>query len=268
MLRKLTLSEDIKKKNQVQKSIDQKKKVLSIWTEKIEMLRVNLELIEHEYNVRIGYLLLKDNQLDLEIIQLKNLKRLMDEGMSYEEAVRYEEDKFYNEILRMQEEQKKLDEEKEIFEAANSIPDEMKEEIKMLWKKLIRKFHPDLVQDKEEKQNREEIMKKINEAYTAGNLEALQHLLLRNTLVSIKQSTLEELEKELVEIENTLVVAREEWNLLKESEWFGWKKKIEKAKKTGEDVFAPLEKSLLDDITRKIQTAQKLRAEVHPQMVL
>jgi len=252
------------RKKQLQKSIENKKKILTLWTEKIEMLRVDLELIEHEYNVRIGYLLLKDNQLDLEIIQLKNLKRLMDEGMTYDEAVRYEEDKFYNEILRMQVEQKKLDEEKELFEATNSLPDAMKEEIKKLWKKLIRKFHPDLVQDKEEKQNREEIMKQINEAYNSGNLDALQHLSLRNTLVSMKELTIEDLEKELVEIENTLVIAQGEWEMLKVSEWFGWKKKIEKAKKTGEDVFAPLEKSLLDDIAKKITTAQRLRVEIHP----
>lgn len=268
MNQKILVNPDTKKKQQLQKSLEQKKRVLTLWTEKIEMLCADLDLIKHEYHVRIGYLLLKDNQLDLELIQLRNLKRLMEEGMTYAEAIKHEEDKFYNEILRMQEEQKKIDEEKEMLETAQSLPEEVKEELKELWKKLIRRFHPDLVVDKEEKEEREEIMKQINAAYSAGDLEALQHISLRAKRVSIKEATVEELEKELVDIENAILMAREEWDSLKGSEWFGWMKKIDKAKKTGEDVFAQLEKNLLDDIARKITLARSLREEVNPQVVL
>lgn len=268
MAKQLTILSDNRKKQQLQKSLEQKKRVLTLWAEKIEMLRADLELIKHEYHVRIGYLLLKDNQLDLELIQLRNLKRLMEEGMTYAEAVKHEEDKFYNEILRMQEEQKKIDEEKEMLAAVDALSEDVREQLKELWKKLIRKFHPDLVTDKEEKAEREEIMKHINAAYSAGDLESLQHISLRAKRVSIKEATIEELEKELVDIENAILMARSEWDSLKDSEWFGWMKKIEKAKKTGEDVFAQLEKNLLDDIAKKIVLARALREEVHPEVVL
>jgi len=264
----IILSLDTKKKQQLQKSLEQKKRTLTLWTEKIEMLRVDLDLIRHEYDVRIGYLLLKDNQLDLELIQLQNLKRLMEEGMTYDEAVKYEEDKFYNEILRMQEEQKRIDEEKEILQTVESLSDEVKDQLKELWKKLIRRFHPDLVLNRHEKEEREEIMKQINAAYSAGDLEALEHIALRAPRVSIKEATVEDLEKELIEIENAILMAKDEWDGLKGSEWFGWMKKIDKAKRTGEDVFAQLEKNLLDDIAKKITFARSLREEVNPQVVL
>lgn len=268
MAKQLTILPDSRKKHQLQKSLEQKKRVLTLWAEKIEILRADLELIKHEYHVRISYLLLKDNQLDLELIQLRNLKHLMEEGMTYAEAVKHEEDKFYNEILRMQEEQKKIDEEKEMLAAVDALSDDVKEQLKELWKKLIRKFHPDLVTDRDEKSEREEVMKQINAAYSAGDLEALQHISLRAKRVSIKDATIEDLEKELVDIENAILMARSEWDELKESEWFGWMKKIDKAKRTGEDVFAQLEKNLLDDITKKITLARSLREEVHPEVVL
>lgn len=259
---------DAKKKQALHKSIDQKKRLLSQWTEKVEMLRIDLEMIKHEYDVRIGYLLLKDNQLDLEIIQLKNLKHLMGEGMTYKEAVAAEEDKFYNEILRMQEEANKINEEKEILENRIAVTPEEEDEIKTLWKKLIRKFHPDLVQGIDEKREREKIMKLINAAYAIRDKEALTQIALTSTIGSIKEMSVEDLEQELVRLENSIIFAQEEWKELKVSEWFGWKKRIEKAKKTGEDVFAQLEKNLLDDITKKITIARQLREEVNPQAVL
>ena len=250
------------RKKQLQKSIELNKKQLSSWTEKIESLRIDLEIIKHEYNVRIGYLLLKDNQLDLEIIKLKNLKRLIEEGMSYAEAVKHEEDKFYNEILRMQEEAKKIEEEKEMLDMREQVSEEEEADIKSLWKDLIRKFHPDLVQDTLEKSERERIMKLINQAYAAYDLHALQEIALMNINISVKENTIEDLEKELIDIENALLMAVNEWHFLQDSEWFMWKKKIEKAKKTGEDVFAQLEKNLLDDIVKKIAIRDGLQEEL------
>lgn len=268
MAKSLQIITDNKKKQNLHKSIEQKKRTLSLWNEKVEMLRMDLEMIKHEYDVRIGYLLLKDNQLDLEIIQLKNLKRLMEEGMTYSEAVAMEEDKFYNEILRMQEEAKRINEEKEILENRMDVTPEVEGEIKTLWKSLIRKFHPDLVLDIQEKHEREQIMKLINVAYAARDIEALEQIALTNTRVSVKEMTAEDLEEELVRLENSIIFVQSEWRELKLSEWFGWKKRIEKAKKTGEDVFAQLEKNLLNDIAKKISIARQLRAEVNPQAVL
>lgn len=261
MKKSLTVATHPKKK-QLQKSIDQKKKILALWTEKLEVLRMELDLIQHEYNVRIGYLLLKDNQLDLEIIQLRNLKKLIDEGMTYAEAIRHEEDMFYNEILRMQEEAKKINEEKEMLENRNEVTEEEDQQIKSLWKSLIRKFHPDLVQNIEEKREREKIMKLINQAYAALDFEALQQIALTNIHISVKEATVEVLEQELIEIENAIVMAQNDWDLLKVSEWFLWKKKIENAKKTGADVFAQLEKNLLDDIVKKISIRQNLQEAI------
>lgn len=247
-------------------AITRKRKTLSLWTEKVEELNIELELVRHEYDVRIGYLLLKDNQLDLEIIQLRNLKRLMEEGMTYDEAVKHEEDAFYNEILRKQKEQEEeIEVEKEFLEKRGHVTDAIEEELKALWKKLIRKFHPDLALDPEEKAKREEFMKKINQAYAEGDLESLKSFDSTLSPEDWQHTPLLNLEKMLVEIENMILFWQNTFKDLRASEWYEWRKKIAKAKKKHEDVFADLERKLLDDIVRKLDVLKILRTEVKPQ---
>lgn len=264
----VTTNKEEKIKKRLQESIFRKRKVLEVWTEKVESLKLDLDLVKNEYTVRIGYLFLKDNQLDLEIIQYKNLKRLMDEGMTYDEAVRAEEDTFYNEILRMQKEQEKIEGEKILFEKRNDVSEEIQADIKILWKKLIRKFHPDLVTDPEEKLQREDLMKKINQAYAEADIETLQSLEDHLQTDNIEESTIERLEKILVDTGNLIQNAKETFKELRVSEWYGWKKRLEKAKKERVDIFAEMERNLLDDIVKKIEVLQQLRMQVNPQAVL
>ena len=258
----ISYSKEDKIKKQLQVSIKKKRKTLELWMEKVESLRMELEEIKSIYNIRIGYLLLKDNQLDLEIIQHKNLKRLMDEGMTYEEAIKAEEDTFYNEILRMQKEQERIAEEKTFFEKRQELPPDIAENLKMLWKKLIQTFHPDLVTDKKEKEKRENIMKQINKAYAEGNMEILQQIENNMHVEKIDESTISKLEQILVETENLIRDMNAEFLILRKSEWYDWKKRIEKGKKENRDIFADLERRLLDDVVEKIAILKKLKIEM------
>lgn len=260
-------SSESKKRTQLQTSIERRQKQLEDLMEKIEALRVDLDIIKHEYNVRIGGILLKDNQLDLEILQLRNLKELMKGGMTYQQAQKFEEDAFYSEILRMQEEQEKIEEERKMLDDIQDVSEDVMETIKTIWKKLIRRYHPDLVSDPEEKEKREALMKKINKAYTDHNVEALQAFESTQDITALDELSVGQLEEMLVKIENSLRNATGELLILQKSTWYEWKKKIERAKdKEGIklDVFAELEQKLLDDIVKKIEIVQKLREEVHP----
>jgi hypothetical protein len=272
LVKSLTLDE--KKKERLKISIEKKTKILEDLMDKVEMLKIELELISHEYNVRIGALLLKDNQLDLEILQLKNLQELMKGGMTYSAAMKYEEDAFYSEMLKMQKEQEKIQEEQKFLDNIQDVSEEVMESIKEVWKKLIRKFHPDLVLNLEEKSRRDEIMKKINTAYSERNLEALLALESTQNVAFAAELSLEQLEETLVRVENSIRDAEGNLVVLQRSPWYEWKKKIEKAAKVAlakgeqshkkQDVFVELEQKFLDDIVKKIEMVQKLRKEVHP----
>lgn len=255
-------SQEEKTKKQLQKAIHRRKEILESLMAKVEELSLELELVKHEYHVRIGSLILKDNQLDLEILKLKNLKDLVSQGMSYGEAIKHEEDAFYNEILRMQKEQEEIKEEKEILEKRYEVSESVEEQVKNIWKVLIRKYHPDLVSDEEEKSLREKIMKQINRAYAENDLETLQKFENNMQVEDVVESSIEKLEKILIDTENMILQAKLEYKELRLSEWFGWKKRMEKARKEKVDIFKELENDLLDDITKKIVLLQHLRKDV------
>src|SRR5258706_458700 len=101
---------------------------------------------------------------------------------------------------------------------------------KKLWKRLIVKFHPDLVIDVEEKIQREEIVKKLNQAYREHDIDVLRAFEtdLENDLLENK--SIEKLEMILVDLENMILRVDKDFQKLKESEWFVWRMKIKKTK--------------------------------------
>ncbi len=111
-------------------------------------------------------------------------------------------------------------------------------------------------------------MKQINNAYAAGDITFLQNFSAHNTVISVGSTTLSELEHTLVNIENATLRFKDELIELRASKWWEWKKKIEVKKKNGEDVFAPFEKNLLDDIAKKILIARMLREDVRKKQTI
>ncbi len=65
---------------------------------------------------------------------------------------------------------------------AENIKRNKKEEISFLYRKLAHKFHPDKIDGDEE------LMKKINKAYTKGDLETLQFFYYGEKKENIKES--------------------------------------------------------------------------------
>jgi hypothetical protein len=59
---------------------------------------------------------------------------------------------------------------------AQQVDEEMLEELKVFFRKLAKRFHPDLTTDPDEKRKRARTMVKVNAAYAAQDLAALQAL--------------------------------------------------------------------------------------------
>lgn len=260
---KTTYSYDQRQKKQLQASIIAKRKRLTILITKNELLKVELEMVKQEYDVRVGNLFLKDNHLDLEIIHYKNILLHMEAGLTFEQAVKKLSATFYAQQLLMEKEEEEMKNEQEIYEKREQHDGEVAiVDVKKLWKKLIARFHPDLVLDKNEKKEREEIIKQVNKAYEEYDIETLQKL-ERNIFVQQYQETsVEKLEEILVQIENEIIEQLRISEELQISEWNDWKKRIEKAKRKHEDIFKDLERKLLDDIVRKYAVLNKLKNDV------
>lgn len=244
----------------LKKIVQKKKKILQKTIEKVELLAMELDEIRERYNARIGWLYIKDNKLDLEIIKYKSVADLVALGKTVEEAVKEVEKRHYDLLL----ETETVDNiPMQDIKKTEILPSDTPANIRNLWKKLVLQFHPDLVQDKQEKEKRELLIKKINKAYRENDLETLQRLEHNIFLDSSEETSVSLLENSLARIENATASLKKKYVQLKNSQWYQWKINLSKAKKTGKDLFAELEKTLLDDIGRKIDVLNRIKSNLN-----
>lgn len=230
------------------KLITKKRKILLLLIEKNEHLRIEISMIQEEYNTRVGRLFFRDNLLDLEIIRFKKVNELIESGMSYEDA-----------ILQIDGLDKKENEESEDFvftKKGKNIPSGVEDDIKKIWKKLVHKFHPDLVTNLQEKKKRETIMKRVNHAYTIKDITTLKAIEEKELIVLEAVQGISSTQKRYIEIENAIIRLTKEIRMLKNSEWYVWTKK---AKKEKEELLAHMEEKLTESIIVKNMTLRNLK---------
>jgi len=177
---------------------------------------------------------LKLDETDLEILKFQKIEDLINRGFSFEEAQKVVEDTLKKRREQIEEEYKKLNEEEKDIEKRKTISKEEQEEIKKLFRKLAHKFHPDLAGGDDL------MMKKINKAYTDGDLETLRAIDQGGGVKNIDIKTIEELKNKLARLEKSIEKAINEHEQLKRSEWSILKDSIDKAKK--ENLLGELKK--------------------------
>lgn len=247
------------KREQLLRVLQKKRLLLQELVVKTEILKVNLEMAKQEYMVRVGSLFIKDNRLELEIIRLKNIVHLVQKGYTQDEAEKLIAQKYYAQQEEIEQEQEELLQE-EIKCQTHEHNIGLNSKLKKIWKKLIMSFHPDLIQDTQEKQKREEIMKKINLAYQAGDYDQLLKIEKENTVIS--ELTLDNLEELVGNLSEEIRQQKAIYSELKKSEWYGWFIKIERYKKKSINIFADTERRLLNDIVAKIEKVKKLQYQI------
>jgi len=251
----VSVDPDIKNKKELEKSIAQKKTILQKLAKKVDLLQKDLQQIQEAYERRIGRLYAKDNDLDIEIIKYKNIVRLMKEGHTLLSAKDQLDSFLFSKHAHVQSEEAT---QHVGFDTFSSELGNDTIKLRALWKKLILQFHPDLVTDKDEKTKREKIMQKINKAYSNQDIKALLLLESNLFLEEPKDNSISQLEYTLVEIENLIIGLEKQYKSLKLSEWFSWKRRLKQVKV---DIFADLEKTLLDDIVSKTKILNDLKKE-------
>lgn len=240
-------------KRELEEAISEKEKKLNALIEEVEQLKIDLTIVKQKYDVKVGRLYLKLDELDLEILKFKKIEDLMNKGFSFEEAQKIVEETLKKRREQIEEEYRKLgDEEKEI-EIRKSISEEEKEELKKLWRKLAHKYHPDKAN------GNEEMMKKINKAYAESDLETLHAIDQGEIGDGIEVKTIEALKSKLAGLGKSINKISQEFEQLKHSEWYILKKNIEKAKKQKRDIMGELADKVLTDIAKKENQISELK---------
>ncbi len=258
----ISQNKDNTKKQRLQTVIQKKRTLLQELVAKTEMLKINLEMARQEYMVKVGGLFIKDNQLDFEIIRLRNILHLIREGYTYDQAADKIAQSYYSQQIEedLKREQEELDKAEKIYQNQEEHSAQSPEELKKLWKKLIVKFHPDLIQDPNEKKKRDTIMKQINRAYQERDYEQLVKIEQNNSIV--QELTIDNLGEMLAGLLSEIIKQKEIYSDLKNSEWYDWMLKIEKAKKKSQNIFAETERRLLNDIVAKLDLIQTLKSQI------
>lgn len=232
-------------KRELEKAISERETKLNALIDEIEHLKIDLTVVKQEYDVKIGRLYLKLDEVDLEILKFKKIEDLISNGFSFEEAQKVVEETLRKRREQIEEEYKKLNEEEKDIESRKDISEEDKAELKKLWRKLAHKYHPDKAN------GNEEMMKKINKAYAEGDLETLRATDQNEVGADISVKTIEALKNKLVGLEKSIAKISKEFEQLKRSEWYILKENIEKAKKQKRDILSELADKVLADIAKK-----------------
>lgn len=127
------------------------------------------------------------------------------------------------------------------------------EEIRVLFRDLAKRFHPDLTNDPEEKKRREEIMTHVNQAYSSRDLKALQLLAeqpdsLPNLVKQTKKEEIAFLKVELKRLDN--VITDLKGRILHLEETPAWRLKMEARlqRKSGSDMLSEMANELKEQI--------------------
>jgi len=88
-------SNDSKENKILRQKAEALQKELFILTDKLESLKIDLIIIKQKYNIRIGRIYLKINELDLEILKFKKIEDSLKKDIPVEE-----EEKIIDESLK------------------------------------------------------------------------------------------------------------------------------------------------------------------------
>jgi ribosomal protein L29 len=133
------------------------------------------------------------------------------------------------------------------------VSEATKEDLKTLYRKLAKRFHPDLVTDPEEKKWRETQMAKVNQAYSELDMAALSSfeedpVWTPEPSKKSPKSELEELYSEIKRLDEVIAGLERDLRELINSETVKWMLDVTIARKAGQDLLRAMEKELVERI--------------------
>ena len=138
--------------------------------------------------------------------------------------------------------------------------------LKQLYRRLARRFHPDLALDEVDRTYRTDLMMAINAAYAAGNLEELERLAEEPDSISHAPQSLEELaadlQREVERCRRRLVEIAAELATLEEHDSAKLLRRAERAAAEERDLLAELAADLRRRITEKLAERDVLEAQL------
>jgi len=225
---------------------------LTLETSKFELGRFELE-----YHARVGRLYAALDRVELQIDEYKARIRLIrarrvadpeiEELLNEEFGERRAKTSFYERQAH------EYQEEHDRQTSKAPLSDEEERELKALYRRLAKIYHPDLASSEEERAEHEKIMTAINKAYAAKDLEGLRAI---ERAASEKKAKRDEtIPEKLVrlirlshDLDKTIDSLLQQLEAIKDSPTFKLKESVEQGVDQGRDILGEIEA----DLQRKI----------------
>ena len=223
----------------------------------LESLRLDLGRFEVEYHARVGSLYVELDRLELQVDEYRvRIRMIREKGLSASEIDELLNVEFGERRTRTSFYERQANEFREEHERQASktpLSDEEERELKALYRRLAKIYHPDLAGSEEERAEHQKIMAEINNAYAEKDLERLRALeRAAKEKKARKEETIPEKLVRLIRqsydldkiIENLLKALGE----VKESPTFKLKEAVEKGAAEGRDILGGIEEDLRSKI--------------------
>ncbi len=140
--------------------------------------------------------------------------------------------------------------------------------LKQLYRQLARRFHPDLAMDNDDRAYRTGLMKAVNAAYAAGDLDRLQELAQepdsadRIEYAQTNKQLTQALYAELIRCRRRLTEIEEELTRLEKHKSAHWLRRVERSKAKGHDLLAEIKRGLQEEIAHKMIERDILKQQI------
>ena len=247
-------------------TIQAKRDQVADMTLELEELKLDVRRFESQYNARVGRYYIELDKVDLLTKEQRLRLRLLKEGVSPDspDMEKRIESCFRSERLRLADYEREIGSNEDAFNQSKSqsIPPEQMKQLRGLYLRLAKTYHPDKANCEGEHDERKQMMLLINRAYEDRDIQTLKRINIKiePEVESVEETTQQRrkrLSQEMNRLMRVLGELRLEINKIKSSKTYHFKQEVKRSRESGADLLA----RLVRDLQQKIN-ANKRRLTV------
>lgn len=243
-------------KRELIRLVQKKEQELQTVLEKVESLKRLIAEFQELYDIKIRKLYLRLEYLEEQVLKYRNIREVVDNLFSFAEAEEVYEETMKSRRARMAEDYERGHSREESVQKRNALSESVQHELKVLYRKLARLFHPDRLAGDDT------FMIQINNAYAQADVEFLRNFQLHHAPADKQDYSLHGLQQRLQDVYRLIENANTEIQLLRKHDMYIMKQHVAKTKLSKEIFFQNQAKKIRRKIMQKQEELDDLKEKV------
>ena len=240
-----------------------KQEQIATLTLSLEDLKLDISRFETTYNAILGRLYVELDEVNLEIKEyMQRIHLVKEQEIVSEEEIDVRIQEFFNEERqKVSQQAQQVNQDEQAYEKieAEEVPDKTTtKQLRKLYLKLAKIYHPDKSENDVEREKNEGMMSLINRAYEEKDILTLERLLStaedkEEIAGETKSEKRRRLKRENRKLDRIIASLKMEIGAIKSTETCKFKVEVEEAQAHGEELFGKLAK----DLSRKLEASKR-----------